>query len=411
MDKNATPARIPCNEKVKKYTIATLKRLGIHCTLAKLYETLMAGKSVKTRHNAAALSLLQELTEKIDGFIPPVPTSNSDVKKIKQFLAKWKEKVTHLNEDMNTSTASPVYLRDQVNVLLQQKKCNVQCSNNHLEWFLLRYGAEAMTPDKIASAIIQHSETDWNNLKTPIKDDEYHPRLVENTKESRQSFREKVEFIYDFVYSFDVDALAKKLQNDLDVISDMQKWQKETPRSYEYAERYQSLLDRLQTAPKFKLRKNPALSAATVDAQKECEEPANDKVRDDMVSDVNKPEEAMMPNVQTTNQEASQESAAPEVIDNEPTDEELENLPTDDWWQQNYQTVINWLEESNPDDYGKTIIENGNDNLIAFSKLPDFYTQYNDIKRSFEYSKPQWPIKWIMSSIEKKLKQREKSTT
>ena len=378
MDKNATPARIPCNEKVKKYTIATLKRLGIHCTLAKLYETLMAGKTVKTRHNAAALSLLQELTEKIDGFIPPVPTSNSDVKKIKQFLAKWKEKVTHLNEDLNTSTASPVYLRDQVNVLLQQKKCNVQCSNHHLEWFLLRYGAEAMTPDKIASAIIQHSETDWNNLKTPIKDDEYHPRLVENTKESRQSFREKVEFIYDFVYSFDVDALTKKLQrghfsnrarkNDLDVISDLQKWQKETPRSYEYAERYQSLLDRLQTAPKFKLRKNPALSAATVDAQKECEEPANDKVRDDMVSDVNKPEEAMMPNVQTTNQEASQESAAPEVIDNEPTDEELENLPTDDWWQQNYQTVINWLEESNPDDYGKVLIENGNDNLIAFSK-------------------------------------------
>lgn len=380
MNKNVTPARIPCNEKVKQYTTATLKRLGVRCTLAELFETLMAGETVKTHQNAAALSLLQELTEKIDGFVPPVPTNNSDLKKIKQFLDKWKGKVTHLNEEMNTSTASPVYLRDQVNVLLKQKKCNVQCSNHHLEWFLLRYGAEAMTPDKIASAIIQHSETDWDNLKTPIKDDEYHPRLVENTKERRQSFREKVEFIYDFVCSFDVDALTKKLQNDLDVISDLQKWQKETPRSYEYTERFQSLLGRLQTAPKFKLRKDPALSAAP-------------EVGDNDEHPVQEPQQI--------------ENITIYGSDNEPTDEELANLPTDGWWRQNLQTVQNWLEGFKPDDYGKRIIKEGEDNIIAFSQWTDFDTHYEDLEKSFESSKPNWPVKWIMRAIETKLKQRE----
>lgn len=402
MDKNATPARISCNEKVKKYTIATMERLGISCTLAKFYETLMAGKTVKTRHNAAALSLLQELTEKIDGFIPPVPTSNSDVKKIKQFLAKWKEKVTHLNEDMNTSTSSPVYLRDQVNVLLQQKKCNVQCSNHHLEWFLLRYGAEAMTPDKIASAIIQHSETDWNNLKTPIKDDEYHPHLTENTKERRQSFREKVEFIYDFVYSFDIDALTKKLQNDLDVISDLQKWQKETPRTYEYAERYQSLLDRLQTAPKFKLIKNPVLPAAT--KQEDTSEKSKANVEETMKESAASSEQVLLHQQQPDRENRNERPDQPDNGKDDTQPKGDYTLTQEEIWAINKGMLQEYLDSlSRNDSEAQRRIKEASAEIDYFSMMENFDDLFDELKRSVQNYQRPFKGGWAIGIIRNKV--------
>ena len=113
MDKNVPSVRIPCNKVVKEYTTANIKQLVYGCTLSELYEKLVSGEAVKTRRNVAALNLLQDLLGQIEGFAPPVPVSNSDHKRIKQFLDKWKDKVTLLESQINALSTSPIYLRDK----------------------------------------------------------------------------------------------------------------------------------------------------------------------------------------------------------------------------------------------------------------------------------------------------------
>lgn len=286
MDKNVPSVRIPCNKVVKEYTTANIKQLVYGCTLSELYEKLVSGEAVKTRRNVAALNLLQDLLGQIEGFAPPVPVSNSDHKRIKQFLDKWKDKVTLLESQINALSTSPIYLRDKVNEVLKQKKSKVQCTNLHLEWYLLTYGAAEMMPDRIASVMMLHSETIETQIKAPRNNDNYYPRLVENSDSSRKQFRSVVEFIYDFPCSVDIDALTGKLTNDLEVVAELQTWHKEKPKDYEYVMRYQELVDKLQTAPSFKLRKQTSTGAttATIDAASGGQERNEETEKDDNAS-------------------------------------------------------------------------------------------------------------------------------
>ncbi|MBQ7414313.1 MAG: hypothetical protein IJV09_02640 [Prevotella sp.] len=426
-----TAVRIPCNATVKNYTVATLQRLGLDAGPGKVYNKLMSGEGVVPKANKEVNDLVDLLLKKIPLFLPPVPPTAAEIGRYKEFNQKWSENI----QKMKQSQFTPVYLRDEVNKVLERKQYPQRCKRIHLVWCLSLKGEKHMTPEKIADAIIEYDGTDWDNMP-PLKNDAaYHVRLATATDKEKEKFLDTVEFIYALSSKSADPNLVEKLQNDLEVLSEIDEW-KDNLTTYKYAERYKELVSRLQTAPgvpqkKRGARKNmkPAASPEPVLLQQQQSDRDKKEEGQHTTETVDMEQQKESPELPgSTDNVPSSETAAPEVSDNdehpvqepqqiedvtidgsdnEPTDEELANLPTDGWWRQNYQTVQNWLEGFKPDDYGKRIIKEGEDNIIAFSQWTDFDIHYEDMEKSFESSKPNWPVKWIMRAIETKLKQRE----
>jgi hypothetical protein len=245
MDKKTkTAVRIPCNAMVKNYTIATLQRLGLDAAPGKVYNKLVSDEGVVPRSNKEVNDLVDLLQKKIPLFLPPVPPTAAEIKRYREFNQKWIDKI----QKMKQSQFTPVYLRDEVNKVLERKKYPQRCKRIHLVWFLSLKGEKHMIPEKIADAIIEYDGTDWDNM-LPLKNDTaYHVRLATDTDEEREKFLNTIEFIYTLSSQSADPTFIERLQNDLDVLSEIDEW-KANLTSYKYAERYKELVSRLQTAP------------------------------------------------------------------------------------------------------------------------------------------------------------------
>lgn len=245
MDKKTKIAvRIPCNAMVKNYTIATLQRLGLDAAPGKVYNKLVSDEGVVPRSNKEVNDLIDLLLKKIPLFLPPVPPTAAEIKRYKEFNQKWIDKI----QKMKQSQFTPVYLRDEVNKVLERKQYPQHCKRIHLVWFLSLKGEKHMTPEKIADAIIKYDGTDWDNM-LPLKNDTaYHVRLATDTEEEREKFLDTVEFIYTLSSQSADPTFIERLQNDLEVLSEIDDW-KANLTSYKYAERYKELVSRLQTTP------------------------------------------------------------------------------------------------------------------------------------------------------------------
>ena len=245
MDKEKKPAvRIPCNATVKNYTVATFQRLGLDAGPGKVYNKLVSGEGVVPRSNKEVNDLVDLLLKKIPQFLPPVPPTAAEIEKYKEFNQKWIDSI----QKMKQMQFTPVYLRDEVNKVLERKQYSQRCKRIHLVWCLSLKGEKYMTPEKIADAIIEYDGTDWDNM-LPLKNDTaYHVRLANATDKEKEKFLDTVEFIY-ALSSQSVDpSLIEKLQNDLEVLAEIEDW-KDNLTSYKYAEPYEEMDDRLQTAP------------------------------------------------------------------------------------------------------------------------------------------------------------------
>lgn len=254
MDKKTkTAVRIPCNAMVKNYTIATLQRLGLDAAPGKVYNKLVSDEGVVPRSNKEVNDLIDLLLKKIPLFLPPVPPTAAEIKQYKEFNQKWIDII----QKMKQSQFTPVYLRDEVNKVLERKQYPQRCKRIHLVWFLSLKGEKHMIPEKIADAIIEYDGTDWDNM-LPLKNDTaYHVRLATDTKEEREKFLDTVEFIYTLSSQSADPTFIERLRNDLEVLSEIDEW-KANLTSYKYAERYKELVSRLQTAPGISQKKRAA---------------------------------------------------------------------------------------------------------------------------------------------------------
>ena len=266
--------RIPCNATVKNYTIATLKRLGLDAGPGRVYNNLISGKGVIPKNNRVVNDLVELLLKKIPTFIPPVAITDAEKKRFETFNEKWADSIKKLVGGQFT----PIYLRDEVNKILLRKQYPVRCERIHLVWCLSLKGESWMTPEKVAAAIIEYDGNDWNDLPLLKNDTVYHVRLTDNTEEERKKFLDTVEFIYKLTSHSADSSLVEKLQNDVDVLSEFEKW-KDDMMSYKYIERYEEFVSRLQTAPVVRKKKKTATPPAT------REEPENPQRKDQDITE------------------------------------------------------------------------------------------------------------------------------
>ena len=250
--------RIPCNATVKNYTIATLKRLGLDAGPGRVYNNLISGKGVIPKNNRVVNDLVELLLKKIPTFIPPVAITDAEKKRFETFNEKWTESIKKLVGGQFT----PIYLRDEVNKILLRKQYPVRCERIHLVWCLSLKGESWMTPEKVAAAIIEYDGNDWNDLPQLKNNAVYHVRLRDNTDSERKKFIDTVEFIYKLTSHSADSSLVEKLQNDVDVLTEFEKW-KDDLTSYKYIERYEEFVSRLQTAPVVRKKKKASTTPAT----------------------------------------------------------------------------------------------------------------------------------------------------
>ena len=416
MDKETkTAVRIPCNATVKNYTVATLQRLGLDAVPGKVYNKIISGEGVIPKSNVEANKLVGMLLKKIPFFLPPVPPTAAEIEKYKEFNEKW---CAALKENQ-VQQFQPVYLRDEVDKVLERRNYHQRCKRIHLVWCLSLKGEASMTPEKIADAIIEYDGTDWDNVPPLKNDTAYFVRLSSNTDEEKQKFLDTVEFISALSSHSADPALVEKLQNDLDVLTEFEKW-KDDLTTYKYADRYQELVDRLQTAPVTHKRKKSAkkkANSATKTTQ-ECSSQMAVSAEACVETPAASSEQTMIQQQEPENTYNSSEGEVPEKVEHtdayqasdgtteapmpdestEPTPEEYNRL-----------TVYEYLDDLSGDDQtAKDKIKSGSEYLDAFAKFPDFNEQFEDVKRSVANNRDvKFPASCAVGIIKKKVLDRQ----
>ena len=144
--------RIPCAECVHEYTMATLQRLGnLRCT--DVYRSMKSSGGITLQSYSKALHDIDKLLTCADSFMPSVPMTAKDVDDSRQFIVTWKRHLLQMRKQL-ACTCKPVYLQDEVTRVLRERKSKVKFHSVMLEWYLSRYGADNLTPEKIADAVL-----------------------------------------------------------------------------------------------------------------------------------------------------------------------------------------------------------------------------------------------------------------
>lgn len=276
MNEDSKPRRIRCSKVVKKYNIDNLKRIAdMGC--GEVYQSLKSSGGIVTRRCMNCKELAELLIEKIPGFLPSEPKVGADLKKMQQIHEAW---TAHLRETIERicKPVKPVYLTDEATKKLQEKGSDIKCENVHLEWYLATRRGKAVTPEKVAAAILAYDGTDWSSVKRLVKDDAYNIRVedepqsaVGEGQKKRSYIRNRYEAVtkvFEFIWSLPavphIDTLEERLKNDLQIFDELAAWRKQDTEDYDYSTKYQEFLSRLQTLPasakkiKFKAAVPPA---------------------------------------------------------------------------------------------------------------------------------------------------------
>lgn len=280
MNEDITPRRIRCSKVVKKYNTDNLKRIAdMGC--GEVYQSLKSSGGIVTRRCMNCKELAEQLIEKIPGFLPSEPKVGADLKKMQQIHEAW---TAHLRETIERicKPVKPVYLTEEVTKKLQEKGSDIKCENVHLEWYLATRRGKAVTPEKVAAAILAYDGTDWSSVKRLVKDDAYNIRVedepqstVGEDQKKRSYIRNRYEAVtkvFEFIWSLPavphIDTLEERLKNDLQIFDELAAWRKQDTEDYDYSTKYQEFLSRLQTLPaavkkiKFKAAVPPAKEKA-----------------------------------------------------------------------------------------------------------------------------------------------------
>lgn len=251
---------IPCNKKVRDYTVNNLKKLcGL--TVSRAYEQFIERGTLSVEESTAPDIRIEQLIKLINRFTIPksVPVRPVDKRHMEQFRERWKKHLESLAVN-NAADSKPVYLIDAVNRILKRRKSRIRCTRIHLMWHLDLQGEDHMIPEEIATAITKFGLSDWSVVRPLAENSKYNIRISGNsTKEIEQEeFLKAIEFIYQ-VPNFHVDeGMKEKILNDIKVLQDFLKDNKEAPKTYDYDAVWKKYTAKLQTAPASRKRKSDA---------------------------------------------------------------------------------------------------------------------------------------------------------
>ena len=252
--------KIPCNKRVRDYTINNLKKLcGL--TVSRAYEKFIEKGAISVEESLAPDNRIEQLIKLINRFTIPksVPVRPVDKRHMEQFRERWKKHLESLPVN-NAAYSKPVYLIDAVNRILKRRKSRIQCTRIHLMWHLDLRGEDHMKPEEIATAITKFGLSDWSDVRPLIDNSQYNIRINGNgTKEIEQEeFLKAIEFIYQ-IPNFHVDeGMKEKILNDIKVLQDFLKDKEKDPETYDYEAVWKKYTAKLQTAPASRKRKSDA---------------------------------------------------------------------------------------------------------------------------------------------------------
>lgn len=241
--------RIPCAECVHEYTMATLQRLGnLRCT--DVYRSMKSSGGITLQSYSKALHDIDKLLACADSFLPSVPMTAKDVEDSRQFIVTWKRHLLQIRKQL-ACTCKPVYLQDEVTRVLRERKSKVKFHPVMLEWYLSRYGAADLTPEKIADAVLEHEGTDWHKVKPLAKGKKaFNIRLDADTKAEKDLALKYIQWIFKLETKDVSPTLLADIKNDLAVMKEFEAWRDGDPENYEYRDTYHQFISRLRTAPR-----------------------------------------------------------------------------------------------------------------------------------------------------------------
>lgn len=381
---------IPCNKKVKDYTINNLKKLcGL--TVSRAYEQFIEKGTLSVEGSTAPDNRIEQLIKLINRFTIPksVPVRPVDKRHMEQFRERWKKYLESLPVN-NAADSKPVYLTDAVNKILKRRKSHIQCTRIHLMWHLDLQGEDHMIPEEIATAITKFGLSDWSDVRPLVENSKYNIRISGNgTKEIEQEeFLKAIEFIYQIPNNHVDEDMMKKILNDIKVLQDFLKDNKEAPKTYDYEAVWEKYTAKLQTAPASRKRKSEAKQKVKTakeekagESSKECENTMT--------------EEITVSSTQTQEGVTGGQEESPVIEQTPPADEDPGEEPehfspeeveviNDELYKGNYEKLLKFLNEkaSSGLPYMSYLRKNINENgkyIRGFAYRPDFDNVYNTL--------------------------------
>ena len=374
---------IPCNKKVRDYTINNLKKL-FGLTVSHAYEQISEKGKLSVEGSNALDKRIEQLLKLIDKFTIPksVPVRPVDKRHMQQFRERWEEHLKKLPSN-DTAEAKPVYLIDAVNKILKRRKSNIQCTRIHMMWHLDLQGEQHMTPEEIATAITKFGVSDWSDVRPLVNNSNYLIRICGNgTNEiDQEEFLKSIEFIYQ-IPNYQVDeSIKEKILNDIKVLQDFLKEKEEAPKTYDYKAVWEKYIAKLQTAPASRKRKSDAKQKVKVTKKEKVGESSKE-------GESTMTEESPVPSTQQQ-EEVTVEQPTPPADDDpgeEPehfSPEEVDDIH-DDLYKGNHDKLLKFLNEkaSSGLPYMSYLRKNINENgkyIRDFAYRADFDSVYNTL--------------------------------
>ena len=264
MGKNSKDGKVPCNKLLKEYNTKNLRSIA-DMSVNEVYTSILKSGGIITKKCAACSKLLNILIEKVGNFKPSSPMTVEEQSKLQTLQTLW---LNQLREQYFaiSKPVVPTYLRDTVTQILRTKGSDIVCQNIHLEWYLEQHQSDKLDPEKIADAIIEHREWNWNEVPHLKRNTQYYltaevpddQQQEQDGKSSKRRSRSKdefdaildtIEFIESFPSTPGIETLDARLRNDIKIADDVLKWRGKSTDTYDYRQKFQMFLNLLQTLP------------------------------------------------------------------------------------------------------------------------------------------------------------------
>lgn len=238
---------------------------------------LSKGEGLPNKEDANIVALLDQLIIAIEDFKLMTLMNGNDGSFYRGQVALWHRRLLSVKKGIKKQ-CKPLYLTDVVNDILKNSKSKLQCSNFILTRCLHILGEQNLTPDTIASTILDNGSTNWEKIPVPLNyvkkslaihcpkesvQQDVEPGNKNTSKRKKMTLTKQVEGMYMFPYSCKTSSSNKdlkgKIKNDLSVIKEYVNWACKCGQyklTDEYKAMFYSFCSRLQTIPQAKPQKS-----------------------------------------------------------------------------------------------------------------------------------------------------------
>ena len=264
MSKDSKETKIPCSKLLKEYNTKHIRSIT-DMSVNEVYTSISKDGGIVTKKCAACKDLLSSLIAKVVNFKPSSPMTVEEQSKLQTlqtlWLAKLREQLTAISIPVK-----PTYLRDTVTQKLRERNSDLICQNIHLEWYLEQHQNSPLDPEKIADAIVEHKDWNWNEVPHLKRNSNYYlsvddpadqqqeqngtlPKKRSRNKGKYEPIMNAIEFIESFPSTPGIETLDARLKNDIKVADEVLSWREKDADTYDYRQKFQIFLNLLQTLP------------------------------------------------------------------------------------------------------------------------------------------------------------------